>query len=103
MFGELSNEVYLRLIWHVVRKLPSNRCRPTATKHENELLDDPGPADIMYAHHFHTWVSLSKRHVPFSIIYWNIIFRLSKDLKSGAVPCMMWHDQTYYIPYGICK
>jgi len=24
-FGELSNEVCLRLIWHVVRKLPSNR------------------------------------------------------------------------------
>jgi hypothetical protein len=59
-------------------------CRPTATKYEDKLLDDP--ADIIYTHRFYPWVSLSKSHVPFSIIQWTVALRIIErpKVRSGT-------------------
>jgi hypothetical protein len=48
-------------------------------KREDILLDDL--ADVVYAHSFHSRISISKSHFPLDIIEWDIFFRFIEGPK----------------------
>lgn len=64
-------------------------------------MDDP--ADVIYAHRFHAWVSLSKSHVPFSIIQWNIVFRVIERPKVRGSAAYIPFENSIESTIPLCK